>query len=193
MPNRAAALFAVSLCGLLAACAGSPPEPAAQATTGEVPELTLNLPGENCSCDEAPEEGLDRTFLDRGFIALYQGDHIEAVQYFQRYQRLEKAPQADWETAVAISFLGTLPSSPFFAPDEARKTYRTLRKDRDANWNVHPQVDLVSDAMDMFLENMRYTRELEDRVEVLEEDLEKKEEALKRLRELTLGQRGAQR
>ncbi len=193
MLPRCSSIALVGACLLLQACGTMPTDPqAGNSDPSAAQDITLNLPTQDCQCDLPPDQ-LDTTFLERGFQALGQGDHIEALQNFQRYARLEKSTQAEWESEVSIAFLSILPSSPLYAPDEARKTYRDLRKERVEDWQIDQQVALVAETMDMFLEERRYSRELEEQVTTLEEDLEKKEEALKRLRDLTLGQRGPQR
>ena len=155
-----------------------------------VPELTLNLSENNCTCiaDEAP----DYTFLERGFKALVEGDHIEAVQYFQRYQRLETSAEADWEAAIAIAYISTLPKSPFYDPNEARKAYRKLKKNYSTDMRVHGQSLLMRDSLEAFIVMQRHVNDLQVTNATLKEDLRKREEALKRLRELALGQPATQ-
>lgn len=162
---------------------------------GEVPELTLNLPqnlpqssAEDCRCEISGER--DLIFLERGYAALAGGEYIEAVQYFQRYQRLENSPASDWESGVAIAYVSLLPNSPFYDPEAARKALPKL----DKLMKQSPQVDSTSrmlrESIDALLLLERQTSELEAGNETLREELAKREEALKRLRELTLGQRG---
>lgn len=162
-------------------------QPAGEA--GEpVPELTLNLTEPDCACTlETPDR--DKTFLDRGFTALSQGDHIEAVQYFQRYQRLEKSPVSAWEAGIAIAYVSTLQHSPFYDADAARKSYRRLQKEFRESWQVDERCLLVAMSLESFRVMYRHVDDLEDTNATLREDLQKREEALKRLRELTLGQK----
>ncbi len=176
---------------LLSACETTPVEP--QVTEPEeVPELTLNLPQqEDCTCVEE-EDPADYTFLERGFKALAEGDHIGAVQHFQRYQRLEKSPTADWESGVAIAFVSSISSSPFYDATEARKSYRELRKVYNEALNVHQQTLIMAQSLESFVVSERHILDLENSNATLKEDLEKREEAIKRLRELTLGQKVAQ-
>lgn len=194
--------------GLLQACAQAPVEsgamePASSATGAAVassaqaqrpvPELNLNLPEErkDCRCvAETTEEPRDTTFLERGYSALARGDHIEAVKYFQRYQRLESSPEADWEAGIGIAYVSMLPDSPFFDPEAARKSWRSLSKQLDG-LKVHENSLLMRDALENFLVLDQHITGLEAENATLEQDLAKREEALKRLRELTLGQRGA--
>lgn len=177
---------------LLQACASAPEAEqtaAAEATPESVPELTLNLPeqSEDCVCGVAGE--VDYTFLDKGFNALVAGDHIEAVQYFQRYQRLESSPVADWEAGIAIAYDSMLPRSPFYDPEAARKSYLVLKDQQVEGTPVHTKVLMMRDALETFVAMDRKIGKLESDNSSLREDLAKREEALKRLRELTLGQK----
>ncbi len=180
------ALVTVSLPLLLQACVTEPVE---QPAPAEDVELTLNLPEpEEGDCACVSEEPLDYTFLEKGFTALAHGEHVEAVQYFQQYQRLESSPEADWEAGIAIAYVSMLPHSPFYDQVAARKSFRKLR---EADWNdmeVHQQTLIMRHALAALAILNRHIVDLENTNETLEEDLEKREEALKRLRELTLGQ-----
>jgi hypothetical protein len=169
--------------------ATNPPAAGDVAAPGEpLPELTLNLDQPDCECT-APQQGRDKTFLDRGFVALVEGDHIEAVQYFQRYQRLEKSPLSAWEAGISVAYVSTLQHSPFYDPVAARKSYRRLQKEFDESWQVDERVLLLTMSLESFRVMYRHVDDLEDTNSTLREDLEKREEALKRLRELTLGQK----
>jgi hypothetical protein len=140
-------------------------------------------------CSEAVD--VDYTFLEKGFSALAAGDHIEAVQYFQRYQRLESSPKADWEAGVAIAYDSMLPRSPFYDPGAARKAYEELSSEYAEGMVVHEKVRMMRDALETFVAMDREISRLENDNRVLREDLAKREEAIKRLRELTLGQKEA--
>jgi tetratricopeptide (TPR) repeat protein len=188
-------LLLLPVLGMLAACATAPP-PAP--TTETVPlspedvELTLNLPEERADCVCAPEPEndrgmLDRTFLDRGMETLAGGDYIEAVQHFQRYRRLEQAELAQWESELAIAYVSILPSSPFYDTDAALGAYTDLQA-REPTGQKHPSIVLMQQALESFVIMERHVQELEGRAAILQEDLDKREQALKRLRELTLGQ-----
>lgn len=161
------------------------------ADTGKpVPELTLNLPRRNdCQCQA--EEARDQTFLERGYSALARGDYIAAVQHFQRYQRLEESPEAQWEAGMAIAYVSMLPSSPFLEPEAARDSLRKLNTQLKPGMQVHETSLLMRDSLEALTVLDRHIADLESNNATLKEDLEKREEALKRLRELTLGQRGA--
>ncbi|MFV0278391.1 MAG: hypothetical protein ACK5HY_14580 [Parahaliea sp.] len=189
--------------GLIQSCAPLPGQGDTAAVTASsleapavapVPELTLHLSRDkHCQCAEEEKEGRDLTFLERGYDAIAQGDHIEAVKYFQSYQRLETSPEAAWEAGVAIAFVSMLPNSPFYEPEASRKSWKRLNKEFTPQMRrqVHPTSLVMRDALESFSAMERHISDLEDNNAILKEDLGKREEALKRLRALTLGQRGA--
>jgi len=176
---------------LLSGCGSAPPQPVTEPpaeppVSTEVPELTLNLPDDSCNCP--PAEQTDYTFLERGYSAIARGEHIEAVQHLNRYLRLESSPAADWETGIAIAYISALPSSPFYDPREARTVYRRLKSQLESAGQVHDTALLMRDTLEIFTALDAMVRDLRGDVERLSEDLAKREEALKRLRELTLGE-----
>jgi hypothetical protein len=190
-------LLTTLLLALLQACATAPPvepemrpaEPAPEPgpEPAPEPELTLNLSEEGCDCGP-PAPTTDRTFLDRGIASLAADEHIEAVQHFQRYGRLEKSELAHWEAGIAIAFVSTLRDSPFYDEAGARSAYRRLRGQRHSDWRVDDRVALLYLALESFNDLHRHMGDLRDVNVTLREDLKKREEAIKRLRELTLGQ-----
>ncbi len=197
MPAIRVAASVIALCVLLLqACASPTPveepvaaEPVVQ-DPNDVPELTLNLPEQqDCSC--TVDDPTDYTFLEKGVAALVAGDHIGAVQHFQRYQRLESSPQADWEADVAIAYDTMLARSPFYDPAAARKSYRRLAKARPQEVHPHDAVLLMWTSLETYVSMAKQLDLLRHDKAVLEENLEKREEAIQRLRELTLGQKGA--
>ena len=189
-PSLAAATLAL----LLQACATTPQEgeeTSAQSAADPqaVPELNLNLPQqEDCTC--VPESQVDYTFLKKGFTALVGGDHVEAVQYFQRYQRLESSPQADWEAGIAIAYDSMLPHSPFYDPQAARKSYTRLKGQQVEGAPVHEKVLILRDSLEVFMTMRERIYLLNTDNAVLKEEVAKREDALTRLRELALGQKG---
>ena len=201
MPPVRSPLLIVALGLALQACTTAtkaPPAPQTEASAPPAeqpepePELTLNLPEQkNCTCvgDEKPKP--DPTFLERGFTALADGDHIEAIQHFQRYQRLESSPQSDWESGIAIAYVSILPRGPFYDPEAAREAFRKLRKVDTDDWELHETSQFMRQVLANFLTMYRHIDDLESANATLKADLEKREEALRRLRELTLGQKGA--
>ena len=193
---RVPSLSVLCLALCLAGCVNPAPQPPAADAQSPVvsspaePELTLNLPQEqDCVC--TPEQRVDHTFLEKGFDALEAGDHIEAVTYFQRYQRTESSTSADWEAAIAIAYDSMLSQSPFFDPAEASKAYRNLDASNVDMTSVHSKVLMMRDALATFTALQAEIRALKSDNAQLTDDLAKREEALKRLRELALGQRGA--
>ena len=116
---------------LLQGCVQTPAAPIeAAASAEEEPEITLNLPDEQ-TCDCTQPVVADYTFLEKGFSSLSRGEHTDAMEYFQRYRRMESSPEANWEAAVAIAFTHSLADSSLYDPEGARKSYRDLRK---VNW-----------------------------------------------------------
>ena len=185
-----------ALCLLQGCTAAKPVEEMKPAVAIEpVPELTLNLEEQSCNCEVAVDTP-DYTFLERGFSELVAGDYIEAVQSFQRYQRLEKSAETDGESGIAIAYVSTLPNSPFYDPVEARKAAKILRKQKDdqnvKGKNVHEKSLFMRNALDAFLVMQRHVNTLEVTNATLRADLKKREQALKRLRELALGQSAIQ-
>ena len=195
MSNLPASLLLASVLLGLAACATvpevvDPPQQAPAAETGAAaapaPELTLNLPSQSeCACDTPASR--DYTFLERGYRALSEGDAVAALQHFQRYKRLEVEPAAQWEADIAIAYLGMLPDSPFYDHDAAEATFRRLVAQLTAEMQVHPTALLMRDSLAAFALLNRHISDLESSNATLREDLQKREEAIKRLRELTLG------
>lgn len=188
-----ATLMSIAVLCLLQACtAATPvnnaptPVTAGSAGADTVPELTLNLPEENCTC--VVEGQHDYTFLERGFAELAEGDHIEAVQAFQRYKRLEQSPSAQLEADIAIAYVSTLSKSPFYDPVAARKAHRRLYKRLKPDMEVHQNILFMRDSLETFGAMQRHIVNLQASNATLKEDLMKREKALKRLRELTLGQ-----
>lgn len=180
-------LLSVAVVLLLQAC-GSNPADTAPSNPDEVPELTLNLPGAEatCNCDE-PERP-SATFLERGFTAVAGAEYIEAVQHFQRYRRLEKSSEANYEAGIAVAYISILPESPFYNTEEARKSYRDLREKSTDGMELHEQTLLMRQSLETFLLMERQINEVKETNAAIKKKLAKREEALKRLRELTLGQ-----
>ena len=174
---------------VLQACAQTPEEPAVP-VTDQVPEITLNLPAEaGCTCEEPVVR--DYTFLDKGFAALAEGDYEGAMEYFGRYSRLDSSAEASWEAGIAVTFMKSLEDSPFFDPLDARRSYRELYTQDWQSMELHQQTLLLRQSLENFRLMHRRQVDLKKSNASLQEDLEKREEAIKRLRELTLGQKGA--
>ncbi|MEO1081537.1 MAG: hypothetical protein AAFY29_18405 [Pseudomonadota bacterium] len=183
-------LFTLAFTALLSACAGAPPEePVVEKpiVKPEDVELTLNLPDDRSGCVCEVEEVQDRTFLERGMQTLAEGDYVEAVQYFQRYRRLETEALAQWEADIAIAYASMLPSSPFYDVEAASGAYIELQSQEPVG-EKHHSIVLMQQALESFVLMDRHIADLENRTSMLEDDLDKREQALRRLRELTLGQ-----
>jgi len=156
----------------------------------EVPELELNL-DQPQPVECVRDESADYTFLEKGFSLLVADEQIEAVRYFQTYQRLEASPRADWEAGIAIAYASILPQSPFYDPQAARRSYNKLVNSQPEGVEVHEKVLFMRDALDSLIALNRQVGSLQRDKAALEGDLRKREDALRRLRELTLGQKGS--
>ncbi|TGD73991.1 hypothetical protein E4634_07575 [Mangrovimicrobium sediminis] len=188
MPPRIvlSSLLAASLL-LLQACAQAP-----QSDTPveeQAPEISLNLPAApQCACD-APEAH-DYTFLEKGFNSLIAGDFTEAVQYFERYQRLEDSPEAAWEAGIGIAYVSSLQASPSYDPAAAARRFAALNKQPWQSMDVHTHCLLLRQSLDNARSLERRIAAAQAENSTLKDELAKREEAIKRLRELTLGQKG---
>lgn len=193
------AVFAAALVLTLSACASSgqtiPPPPPPQAAAGaqvadeKVPELNLNLPAAtHCDCPAAAPQ-VDFTFLEKGYKALLDGEYETAMENFQRYQRLESSPRANLEAGLAIAYLRMLPRSPYYNPDLARSSFKLLREQDAKALKIHNYTRLMRQALLNMLKLQAEQQKLEKKNVTLQAELKKREEALKRLRELTLGQK----
>ncbi len=95
--------------------------------------------------------------------------------------------EGKWEGDLAIAYVSMLPSSPFYDVDAAQLAFAELQA-REPEGDKHHSVVLMQQALESFVIMERHVADLESRATMLREDLEKREQALKRLRELTLGQ-----
>ena len=177
------ALYSLGVSVLLVACAGQPEEAQVDTPAEEVPEITLNLPAGDCVCEELQT---NYTFIEKGFNAVEAGEYLEALQYFQRYQRIENTRLADVESRIAIAYLSTLPDSPIYDRDAAAESYRQLRGDLGDDMNLHGEIQLMQQSLETYLDNYRRIEQLKAANSSLRVELEKREEAIKRLRDLTL-------
>lgn len=173
---------------LLQACAsGSPAIDSPQVSSSN--EITLNLPDQTLApCVDDQNVGVDYTYLEKGFSAMVAGDNVEAVNYFRRYQRLESSPGADWEAGIAIAYEKMLPDSPYYNWRAAADAYRRLMRRVPEGIELNQQVLILGGTLAILVELHDYIDELQNEKDDLSENLEKREEALKRLRELILGQ-----
>tara|TARA_R110002124_G_scaffold76532_1_gene205022 strand:- start:1347 stop:1952 length:606 start_codon:yes stop_codon:yes gene_type:complete len=194
--TRLHTLAAAALIFLLQACATAPdtaaPADAAseKPPRGPVPELTLNLPDQSKEqCDCTAQASVDRTFLEKGFTNLAAGDYREAVNYFRRYQRLESSPGVDWEANIAVAYVKMIPQSPYYNWRAARESYLRLMRKQPTGVQLHEQIVLMRDMLAILSDLHVRINDLQSENEAVTENLEKREEALRRLRELMLGQK----
>jgi hypothetical protein len=186
-------LAAAGLAPFLVACVNTPvpAEPPQAPAPKPVPELMLNLPAPespaDCNC-ETPASAVDSTFLDKGLAALNEGDFKEAVNYFRRYQRLESSPGVDWEAEIAIAYVKMLPQGPYYNWRASRDSYLRLMREPPKGSQLHSQIVLMRDTLAILVDLHTQIDDLQRETAKLAENLEKREEALRRLRELTLGQ-----
>lgn len=167
-----------------------PAAPAVEKKREPIPELELNLPksGDE-ACDCAPQPGVDRTFLDKGFSLLAAGDYREAVNYFRRYQRLESSPAVNWEAGIAIAYVKMLPQSPYYNWRTAHESYLRLMREQPTGIALHENIVLLRETLAILIDLHVQINDLQSENAALGENLEKREEALRRLRELMLGQK----
>ncbi len=176
--------------------AGAAGTAARDETQRQVPELNLNLPESSaaqqaCAC--ADLAAVNHTLLERGISALLNGDFADADSYFQRYQRLEKSQRASWETKVAAAYSRLMPNSPKYSSSAAKQAYQKVRKVPTDSGPPHEQVLIMHQALAMYFGLQTDLQNLEAKNAQLEQDLAKREAAIKRLRELTLGQKAGAR
>jgi hypothetical protein len=197
MVPRSLVAATIALTLLLQACTTTPaatsasPVPAAAVTeqteAAEVPELELNLP-QQAACDCTPVEAVDYTFLEKGYRLLLNGEYADAMEYFLRYQRLESSPRAQLEAGIAITYVQMLPRSSFYNPQVARSSFKVLRKQNAKELKVHDFTRLMRQSLINFVELHDEIDTLKASNTTLQQDLKKREEALKKLRDLTLSQ-----
>ena len=163
---------------LLAGCA-SQPEPEPRPVVEVLPPQPLSLPEpaahvEPCNCQELAAQNVND--FDLGVRALASRDYRAAQVLFERHRRTG-TPEAQREADVGIAFV-TLMTDAKLAQGEA-DTHGSIVDERAA-------VMVLALAAVQTLERRIDT--LDALNEVLSKDLRKREEALKRLRDLTLGQ-----
>ena len=177
--------FALSTCILLLAACGGAPVQEDQANQEPLPELNLNLPVNNCNCDGLREQNY--TFLEKGFMALQDGEYLESLKYFQRYQRIEKSELSNNEARIAIAYLSILPDSPIFDREAARDSYSQLQLNEASMEGMDERILLLRDSLDTFIDMEEQIERLLETNTDLRNELQKRESAIKRLRDLTLG------
>ncbi len=202
-PSRVGVLLVLSF--ILQACAAAPtvtPVAAApvvaSATPGveptvadAAPQLPPKLP-EQAQCDCPDATTVDYTFLEQGYRALLDGEYDEAMAHFERYQQLESSRRADLEAGIAIAYVRMLPRSSFYDPVLARNSFKVLREQNAKELKVHEYTRLMRQSLLNLLQLQDKIDTLKAENATLKDDLKKREEALKRLRDLTLGQKAAE-
>lgn len=178
-PRLAALVLALSL----GACAAAPESGDTVDNVALEPELELNLPAQ----EDAPCETVEASLLDRGFTELAAGRHVEAVTYFKRYREIEGSTAAAWEAQIAIAYDSMMPQSPFYDPEAAQAAYRDLQDSQPQAERLHNKTLMMRDALQAYSLLIERIEELSQDNAQLSETLAKREEAIKRLRELTLG------
>ena len=175
-----AAMFAAmpALAALLSACGG--------AGGGRSPEITLSLPSPEC------DFSVNYTFLEKGIFALEAGEYLEALQFFQRFRATERTPRAAAEAGIAIAYLGTLPDSPIYDQEDAAKRYLEVRDGTSPALKLHREIQLMQVSLESFLDMHAKMNQLRRANAALNRELDKREDALKRLRDLTLGRQTQQ-
>lgn len=174
-------VLAVSACSSnTASYKKKPPERAKPVT-----ELNLNLPGKEHACYK-PDLS-DQSFLDKGLDALEQGAYIESLSNFKKQLQSDKSQSSELNAKLAINYLIFIPSSPVHDLKEAKKMYRQLRKQLTTGVVLDRRVGFIKESMEAFLLLEKHIAALEEKNVQLNDDLKKREEALKRLRDLTLG------
>ena len=125
-----ARLFVDGYCLNIADSAGlwaRPPKSQRCLRLNEVPEITLNLPGDaGCTCVEPVVR--DYTFLDKGFAALADGDYEGAIEYFRALSSgWSLRPSANWEAGIAVTLHNVAGGeSVLMILVAARRSYRDL-------------------------------------------------------------------
>ncbi|NND67998.1 MAG: hypothetical protein HKN19_10455 [Halioglobus sp.] len=173
---------------LLLGCAVAPQTSVDATTTtpDEQPDLSLNLPDNSVA--PCPDDSAPASLLDRGFSALIEGRHVEAISLFKRHKKSDDSRVAAWEAGIAIAYDSMLSQSPFFDPADARAAFARLGAVPPVGRPAHENSLMMRDALATFSALLDRIAQLRGDKAALVDDLAKREEAIKRLRELTLGQ-----
>ena len=166
---------------VLQACA-SQPAPVESPEPKTVPDaVTLNIPepAPAADCDCEAWALAQENYFDRGVRALAARDYEQAKTYFERH-RASGGSEVQREADVGIAFV-TLMSDAIKGGD----------RDGAAGVDERAEVMILALAAVQTLEGR--IQALNALNSALSKDLEKREEALKRLRDLTLGQQEGRR
>ena len=165
----------LAMAALLSACAGAPDQEHDSAHISDS-QVTLNIPEpqslSNCDCEALVD--VNENYFDRGVRALAARDYDQASDYFQRHRK-EGSEEAQREADVGIAFV-------------------TLMSEAVSSSGTSDSSG-VDERAEVMILALAAVQTLEGRIQALDtlnkglsKDLEKREEALKRLRDLTLGQ-----
>ena len=167
--------FVITIFATLVVSGCASPESAAPEPQLEVSAAELNLPDPlvaDCDCEELIV--VEENYFDRGVRALAARDYDQAATYFERHRDSESS-EAQREADVGIAFVTLMSEASIASADSAASG--------------------VDERAEVMILALAAVQTLEGRLEALDalnkaisEDLEKREEALKRLRDLTLGQ-----
>ena len=171
---------------LISACVSKPTENGDRDTGEQSPKL--NQDKDEITTNLIKLDNGNISPLEKGFKALADGNHISAVQFFQLHSKVKNTLAADWEASIAIAYVSMLPGSPFYDMNAVRISYTQLSAWSIDDSLVNSQIVLMRDALEAFVSLHRELKDLERDNDVLEATLAKRESALRRLRELTLGQ-----
>lgn len=184
MEDPVARFGTASLTGALAivlalgGCASAPapaPEPQPEPTPPAPSELNIPLPNSEAGCDCPAADAVVENYFDRGVRALAARDYDRARVYFKRHRDSDE-PQAVREADVGIAFVTLLSQSEHAPADDAGASGVDERAE---------VMILALAAIETLEGQLAMLQQLND---ALNSDLAKREEALKRLRDLTLGQ-----
>ena len=174
MPHTCSRFVIIILASLVVSGCVSP-ESAAPEPEPEVSAAELNLPdplAADCNCEAMVV--VEENYFDRGVRALAARDYDQAATYFERH-RDSAGSEAQREADVGIAFVTLMSEASIATADSAASG--------------------VDERAEVMILALAAVQTLEGRLEALDalnkavsEDLEKREEALKRLRDLTLGQ-----
>ena len=185
MPRTSFSLLLVFII-LISACVSKPTENGDRDTGEQSPKL--NQDKDEITTNLIKLDNGNISPLEKGFKALADGNHISAVQFFQLHSKVKNTLAADWEASIAIAYVSMLPGSPFYDMNAVRISYTQLSAWSIDDSLVNSQIVLMRDALEAFVSLHRELKDLERDNDVLEATLAKRESALRRLRELTLGQ-----
>ncbi len=163
---------------LLVGCA-SQPEPEPRPVVEVLPPQPLSLPASTeqvapCNCQEIAAQNVND--FDLGVRALAARDYRAAQVLFERHRR-SGTQEAQREADVGIAFV-TLMTSAQVAQDQAGSNGNAVDERAAVMVLALAAVETLERRIDT----------LDALNEVLSKDLRKREDALKRLRDLTLGQ-----